>query len=176
MFHSTRLTLLLTVCLVLHSLGWAGGPPCPPRVDLARFQGCWYEVARAPNVFQRRCQLTTAEYRLLPNGQLQVINRCQTCRGRCKSLKGRACTTNPPCNNRLIVSFPVPFGQLPKRLGRANYFIHYVSPNYDTAVVGTPQRGLFWVLSRDRQLCPAELQRLLGIARRCGYDTSMLVM
>ena len=175
MFQSTCLMLPLIVCLVVNPIGGADASPCPPRVDLVRFQGCWYEVARAPNVFQRRCQLTTAEYRVLPNGQLQVINRCQTCRGRCRSLRGRAGTTNPPCNNRLIVSFPVPFGQLPKRLGRVNYVIHYVSPDYRTAVVGTPQRGLFWVLSRDRDLCPAELQCLLCMARRCGYDTSTLV-
>ncbi len=166
--------LSLMVCLLFTSRGLAGRP-CPPQVNLERFEGCWYEVARAPNFFQRSCRMTTAEYHMLSSGEVRVINRCQTYRGRMKSIQGQACSANPPCNNQLIVSFPMPFGQLSQRLGRPNYVIHYVSPHYRYAVVGTPQRGLFWILSRKRDVSEAELQRLLAIARSCGYDTTRLV-
>lgn len=142
------------------------------RVDLAQFEGCWHEVARSPNLFQRNCRQSTAEYRMLPDGRVQVTNRCATCRGGCRSLVGSACSTNPPCNTKLIVSFDVPFGRLSQRLGRPNYEIHYVSADYRTAVVGTPQRGLYWVLAREPNLDEASIQHLLAIAAAHGYDTS----
>ncbi len=48
-----------------------------PRVDLERYVGRWYEIARYPNRFQKDCARdTTAEYALRPDGRLRVTNRC----------------------------------------------------------------------------------------------------
>lgn len=145
-------------------------------VDLAAFQGVWHEVARSPNLFQRNCKSTTAEYRLMADGRVQVINRCVTRQGGCKTIQGTACSTNPPCNNELIVSLDAPFARRAERRGRVNYQIHYVSPDYQTAVVGTPRRRTVWILSRNPQIAPEQLAQLKRIARNAGYDTNRLVV
>ena len=144
-------------------------------VDLNQFQGVWHEVARSPNLFQRNCQSSTAEYRLRADGRIQVINRCTTSDGGCRTIQGTACSTNAPCNNQLIVSLDAPFARRAERRGRVNYQIHYVSPDYQTAVVGTPRGRNVWVLSRASQIAPQQLSYLKSIARNAGYRTDNLI-
>lgn len=144
-------------------------------VDVQSFQGLWHEVARSPNLFQRRCQSSTAEYRLQANGKLQVTNRCATSNGGCKVIQGSAVSTNPPCNNRLIVSLNAPFARGAERRGKVNYQILHVSPDYQSAVVGTPGRRLVWILSRDPNPSAGQLNHLKTIARAAGYRTDNLV-
>lgn len=143
-------------------------------VDLNQFQGVWHEVARSPNLFQRNCCSSTAEYRLNTNGTVTVTNRCSNRNGQCTTIQGTARSTNH-CNNQLIVSFPVPFGRTSDRRGRANYIIHYVSPDYQRAVVGTPRGRLVWILSRTPSISRYEYQQLTSVAAQAGYRLDNLV-
>ena len=45
-------------------------------LDVPRYMGTWYEIARYPNWFQKKCVGDTrADYSLQPDGRVQVINR-----------------------------------------------------------------------------------------------------
>ena len=165
-------TIILTASIAVATQSATAQTAYP--VDLNQFQGVWHEVARSPNLFQRNCCSTTAEYRVNCDGSVSVINRCATRNGQCKTISGTALATNG-CNNQLVVSFPVPFGRVAERRGRANYIIHYVSPDYQRAVVGTPRGRLVWLLSRTPQLSGDELQQLKNIAAGAGYQTNNLI-
>jgi apolipoprotein D and lipocalin family protein len=47
------------------------------HVDVNRYVGTWYEIAKMPVFFQRDCAGgTTATYKLLKEGTISVVNRC----------------------------------------------------------------------------------------------------
>ena len=148
--------------------------PTVPWVDLNRFAGCWHEVARLPNIFQRNCVGATARYTPLADGSIRVENTCRTFRGRCRSITGRA--EPVPCsgNARLRVRFAGVAGLMPvSRAG--NYWIIALDDDYQWAMVGTPDRRFLWLLSRDRGL-PREIEgMLIGRARCLGFDVDRLV-
>jgi len=56
-------------------------PPTVARVELARYQGTWYEIARLPMWFQRNCLRSQATYGLLETGEVSVLNECDTAGG-----------------------------------------------------------------------------------------------
>ena len=60
-------------------------------VDLTRYVGRWYEIARLPNTFQKKCADTvTADYTIGANGKIEVINRCRKTSGEYATAKGKA--------------------------------------------------------------------------------------
>jgi apolipoprotein D and lipocalin family protein len=140
-----------------------------PSVDLTRYAGKWYEIARLPNRFQRDCAGdTTATYELRPDGKITVINQCRTPDGRLKSARGtarRASDKEP--NTKLKVTFFWPF--------YGNYWIIDLDPDYNWAVVGEPGRKYLWVLSRTPRLDEALYQQILERARHQGYDVSRMI-
>jgi hypothetical protein len=79
--------------------------PTVPCVDLYRYSGTWYEIARLPNIFQRNCRCSTAQYVPDPDGSVTVINSCTTPRGRQRQVVGRATTVPGSGNARLRVGF-----------------------------------------------------------------------
>ena len=148
--------------------------PTVSWVDLNRFSGTWHEVARLPNIFQRTCVGATARYTPLADGSIRVENSCRTCRGRCRSITGRA--EPVPCsgNARLRVRFSGVAGLMPVS-HEGNYWIIALDENYRWAMVGTPDRRFLWLLSRDRCL-PREIEGMLISRARClGFDVDRLV-
>jgi apolipoprotein D and lipocalin family protein len=140
-----------------------------PSVDLNRYAGKWYEIARLPNRFQRDCAGdTTATYTLRPDGKITVLNQCRTAQGRLKSAKGiaRVADKNGP-TSKLEVSFFWPF--------YGKYWIIDLDPEYRWAAVGEPKRKYFWVLSREPSLDEGVYQGILERARNQGYDLERLM-
>ena len=138
-------------------------------VDLSRYAGKWYEIARLPNRFQKDCASdTTATYSLRPDGKITVVNQCVTAQGKVKSATGtaRPAGTKEP-NSKLKVTFFWPFS--------GDYWIIDLDPEYRWAMVGEPKRQYLWVLSRTPQLPEGTLDRLIARAREQGYDVSRLL-
>ena len=137
-------------------------------VDVNRYMGLWYNIASIPTTFERRCvQGTTAEYTLLDNGKIQVVNTCYDAKGNADVARGRAWVPDPKEPAKLKVSFV-------RFLGiwwfGAPYWIIDLADDYSYAVVGHPTRRYGWILSRTPTL-PEDV--LAGIIRRLeaqGYD------
>jgi apolipoprotein D and lipocalin family protein len=138
-------------------------------VDLARYAGKWYEIARLPNRFQRDCASdTTASYTLRLDGKITVVNACRTSEGKAKTATGTArLASDKEPNSKLKVSFFWPF--------YGNYWIIDLDPDYKWAVVGEPGRKYFWILSREPRLDDTLYQQVLDRARQQGYDVSPLI-
>jgi len=147
-----------------------------PEVDLARYAGQWYEVARLPNRFQANCVGdVTATYTPREDGTVGVVNRCRTGDGEhaWDIAKGVARPLDDS-NARLRVSFlPEWLRWLP--VGWGHYWVLELDPQYRWALVGEPDRRYLWVLSRTPTLPPERLDALLGIAREMGFPVSEVV-
>ncbi len=147
-----------------------------PSVDLNRYVGTWYEIARLPNSFQSKCAgEVTATYTLLEDGDIQVINRCRSENGEMREAKGRAkLATDDGSNSKLKVRFaPAILSFLPFVWG--DYWIILLAPDYSYAVVGEPERRYLWILSRTPSMDEAAFGKILEQVRQNGYDLSGLI-
>jgi apolipoprotein D and lipocalin family protein len=147
-----------------------------PKVDLNRYAGQWYEIARYPNWFQKACAgETTATYTLLKDGGLKVVNRCREQGGSFKSAEGAGrVASKDGSNSKLEVRFaPAALSWLSAVWG--DYQIIALGPDYDYAVVGTPDRKYLWILARQARL-PEELYRkLVALAVEQGFQADKIV-
>ncbi len=146
--------VLCTLWLGLLLVGCAGSPKNPPateQVDLQRYQGTWYELARLPMFFQRNCAQSEAHYRLQEDQSIQVINRCLTLDGDWEQVEGRAVAQQPGRTDKLWVRFDNWFANLFPNVARGDYWVLAVDDDYRTALVGNPNREYLWLLSRTRR-------------------------
>jgi len=169
---------MITACViaVLGSASVAGiaeAQDLPPlrtveRVDLSRYLGRWYEIARLPNSFQKNCLKSLADYSLRDDGDITVLNSCTDKQdGTLRQSKGRAWVVDTASNALLKVSFFWPF--------RGDYWIIELGNQYEYAVVGTPNRRYFWVLSRAQTMDNALYEAIMQRARLQGFDTGAVV-
>ncbi|WP_312954727.1 lipocalin family protein [Pseudomonas songnenensis] len=167
------------LCLVLLSGCVGGGREQPPEtvgdVDLQRYQGTWYELARLPMFFQRDCVRSEAHYALQADGSVAVTNRCETEDGGWQEAKGEAVPQEAGSTDRLWVRFDNWFSRLFPDLTKGHYWVLYLDEGYGTALVGSPDRKYLWLLARDTEVDQATRERLLAEAERRGYDTRELL-
>jgi len=137
-------------------------------LDLERYLGKWYEIARFPNRFEKGCTGVTAEYAIRPDGKVSVINTCHedTPTGPMNRIEGQAWVKAP---GKLTVTF-VPW--LP--FARGDYWVLHVEPDYSMAVVGEPKGKTGWILARGKSLSPAKTDRAMKVLEKNGYDTTKL--
>ena len=145
------------------------------KIELDRYLGVWYEVARKPMYFQNQCDRdVSATYTLNENGNVTVDNRCYSKDGKLKQSIGEAFVQNAPFNSKLKVSFlPEAVRWLP--VGRGSYWILKIDDHYQTVLVGEPQRKYMWVLSRSAQADQAIVKEYLEYAKSLGYDLSDII-
>ncbi|MEM9046990.1 MAG: lipocalin family protein [Pseudomonadota bacterium] len=141
-------------------------------VDLERYQGLWYEIARYPNSFEEGCFGVTAEYSLNEDGSVKVVNTCRqgALDGPEEVAEGRATSASAE-GDKLEVGF-VPW--LPFAVG--DYWILSVTDAYSVAVIGTPDGGFGWILAREPSLNDVELEAAYAVLRRNGYDPAALYL
>jgi apolipoprotein D and lipocalin family protein len=145
------------------------------RVDLVRYAGDWFEVARLPNRFQRRCVGDVrARYTIRPDGRIEVLNRCRTEEGE-TGATGVARVVDLQTSAKLKVRFaPAALSFLPFVWG--DYWVLGLADDYTWAVVGSPDRKYLWILSRTRQLPPAVFSAAVDLAQSNGFDTDQLIV
>jgi apolipoprotein D and lipocalin family protein len=153
-------------------------PPAPvhavPFVDLDRYLGNWFEIARFPNRFQRQCVGDVrAAYIRRSDGLLDVVNRCRTTDGETEA-RGVARIVDRQTFAKLKVRFaPAWLSWLPTVWG--DYWIIGLAPDYSWAVVGEPGRNYLWILARAPQLDGTSMAAARSAARASGYDVERLV-
>lgn len=164
-----QLTIILGLVLALASGCAARGPDRAPlttvdSVDLQRYLGKWYEIASYPAWFARGCTATTAEYSLLPDGNIEVINRCRkgNIAGPVRESKGRAQVVDTVNNTKLAVTFFPPF--------KGDYWIIDLDEDYQWAVVGVPDRDYLWILSRTPTMDAALYAEIQARVAAQGFD------
>lgn len=142
--------------------------PTAATVDLGRYSGRWYEIARLPNRFEKDCEAVTADYARRPDGLISVTNSCRKGApdGPLKVAKGRARVVDTGSNAKLEVSFFGPFW--------GDYWILYLTEDYSLSLVGEPSGRYLWVLSRTPALSTERLSQSIEYLQSLGYDTSAL--
>jgi apolipoprotein D and lipocalin family protein len=139
-----------------------------PFVDLQRYTGVWYEIARLPNRFQKQCvRNVTATYTLRDDGRIDVMNRCVDEDGELTEAQGIARIADTTSRSKLEVSF-VRF--LGISLFWGDYWIIGLAEDYRYAVIGSPSRAYAWILSRTPAMTAPDLARVHEILRNQGYD------
>ncbi len=142
-------------------------PATAAYVDLRRYMGRWYEIARLPYFTQRRCvKDVQADYVLGDDGMVYVTNRCTHQDGNVGTAKGVARVVDRSGNARLEVSFRTLYGV---HVLWDDYWIIGVGADYDYALVGQPTRKRGWVLARDPAPREHQIQRWLAEFAEQGF-------
>ena len=139
------------------------------HVDLNRYIGVWYEIARYPNRFQKGCLGSRATYSLRPDGKISVLNECyDEDSSKHRKAEGKAWVVDKTTNAKLKVSFFWPFS--------GHYWIIELGKDYEYAVIGHPDREYLWILSRTEEMPDDLYKEVLSRLEKHGYDTSRLIM
>ncbi len=145
-----------------------------PELDVPRYMGTWYEIAKFPNWFQRKCVSgTKAEYSLNSDGTVKVINRCKLDSGEMIEAIGAAKQIGPASSPKLKVRFaPGWISFLPFVWG--DYWVIDLDTRYQIVAVSEPKREYLWILSRKPSIDPVEYKNLLARLAKQGFDLSKL--
>jgi apolipoprotein D and lipocalin family protein len=173
-----RLFLEVLMVLAFTALARAENqdPKVVPSVDLQRYQGKWYEIARLPNRFQQQCVgNVAATYTLRQDGKIAVLNECKLKDGKTDRAEGiaRLADSKGP-NSKLKVRFaPAYLSFLPFVWG--DYWIIDLAPDYSYALVGDPARKYFWILARNPKIDEQIYKQLVEKARAQGFPVNRLI-
>ena len=144
-----------------------------PRVDIQRYMGTWYEIARLPMRHEPEDATdVTATYTLKDDGKVEVCNRMRR-RGEVEEALGEASAIDDSAS-RLEVSF-LPAGLRWIPFTKGDYWIIGLEPDYSVALVGSPDREYLWLLARTPRIEPATREHYLAIARGQGFDLAPLI-
>lgn len=162
-----RMLMVLSFFLLA---GCAGAPPNPPptvpNLDLDRYMGKWFEIARYEHAFQRGCIDSRATYERLGPNKVEVVNECIK-EGAISKAKAKVWLPDLKEPGKLKVSFFWPF--------KGDYWIVGLGAEYEYALVSDPHRKYLWILSRSPRMEQQQLAKLLEELRRLGFDTGKLI-
>ena len=175
LFNNILITKRVVAATVALGLAGGCGAVYPPldvveKVDLDRYAGRWYEIARYPNSFERDCVGATADYTPRDDGRIEVVNTCfeSTLDGPERVVEGSARVADPTTNAKLRVTFFWPF--------EGDYWIIDLDEDYEYAVVGEPSRSFLWILSRTPQMEEDTYADIIESLPAFGYDPGELIL
>jgi apolipoprotein D and lipocalin family protein len=144
-------------------------PSVVSSVDLNRYKGVWYEIARLPNFFERKLKCISATYTLRDDGKITVLNAGNYISDKLKSTssKGVAWIPDKTSPAKLKVQFFWPFS--------GDYWIMYLDKDYRYVLVGDPSLKYLWILSREKKMDEMTIQMLLQKAIDNGYDVKSII-
>jgi len=174
----------LTIGLALAAWQWAALPVAAQTVtsavttiaslDVPRYMGTWYEIAKFPNRFQARCVANTrAQYTAQTDGSIQVLNSCTTTEGNTIEALGKALQVGPSTSPKLQVRFaPAWLSWLPLVWG--DYWVIDLDADYQLAAVSDAKRDYLWVLSRTPQVSPKAYEALITRLQAQHFEVQKL--
>lgn len=159
--------------LLLFSLSfpiWANteDPKVITKIDFSRYAGHWYEIAHAPNFFQKLCERSSAQYEIINASQVSVLNTCYRNNRVFTTINGVATVSDPLVPAKLKVDFGL-FGR------KGDYWIVDLAPDYSWAIVSGPKKNSLFILARSAPMKKELLQKLLLKLKKEGFKTESLV-
>ena len=162
--------LIISIGILLFSCG-GNYPPLETveSVDIQKYLGKWHEIAMLPNRFQEGCHCTTAEYSLIDEETIRIVNTCNqdSSDGEIDQANGKGFVVEGSNNAKLKVQFFWPF--------KGDYWILELDEDYQYALVGSPSREYLWILSRKPTLDETIVAQLKQNAEQKGFDTSKMI-
>lgn len=161
--------LIFITAMIFNSAHSQKAPSVVATVDLERYTGTWYEIARLPNSFERKLKCTSATYTLRDDGKITVLNKGHyiTDPAKVSSIKGVAWVPDKNVKAKLKVQFFWPFS--------GNYWIMYLEKDYKYVLVGDPALKFLWILSREKKMDEITYKMLLQKAIDNGYDVGPII-
>jgi apolipoprotein D and lipocalin family protein len=160
---------ILSLAVLLGIFASTKNPELPTveKVDLTKYAGQWFEIAKLPNRFEKGLECITATYTIKKNGKVEVRNGgIKIKNGKKQDIKGTAWVPNKNLPGVLKVRFFWPFA--------GDYYIMELDENYQYALVGSPSRDYLWILSREPQLNEKIYAKLIDTAKEQGFDISTM--
>jgi apolipoprotein D and lipocalin family protein len=138
------------------------------HVDIERYMGTWYEIAKFPQRFEDGLVGITATYSLLSNGKVRVLNSGYVgdFNGKLKTAKGKAWVVDRKTNAKLKVSFFWPFA--------GDYWIIELGKDYEYAVIGEVSRNYMWILSRTPKMKEEVYEGIVQRLKQKEFDVSRI--
>jgi apolipoprotein D and lipocalin family protein len=138
-------------------------------VDLKRYSGTWYEIARLPAVFEKNLKCVTATYTIRDDGKITVLNKGHKISDPSKESKATGVAWIPDIKSpaKLKVQFFWPFS--------GNYWILELDKDYKYVLVGDPSFKYLWILAREKTLDEQIYKKLLEHAVKAGFDVSPII-
>jgi apolipoprotein D and lipocalin family protein len=164
-----KFTIVIIASMLFTTAFSQTGVKVVSSVDLKRYSGTWYEIARLPDFFEKSLQCVTATYSLRNDGKITVLNKGYKTGDKMKesTAKGVAWVPDPKVPAKLKVQFFWPFS--------GNYWIIDLEKDYKYALVGDPSFKYLWILSREKVMDEVTYNKLLEIAVKNGFDVSPIL-
>jgi apolipoprotein D and lipocalin family protein len=164
-----RSILLLITIMVFGSVYSQKVPSVVATVDLNRYKGTWYEIARLPIYFEKKLKCVTATYSLRDDGKITVLNKGFYITDSQKSTSSEGVAWIPDKNSpaKLKVQFFWPFS--------GDYWILYLEKDYNYVLVGDPSYKYLWILAREKIMDEQTYNMLLQKAIDNGYDVKPII-
>ena len=139
------------------------------ELDIDRYLGTWYEIARLDHSFERGLEKVTADYSYRNDGGIKVVNRgFDPVKNKWKEAIGKAYFVEASDIGRLKVSFFGPF------YGGYNIFL-LDQKDYSYSVVCGPKKSYLWILARTPHLDKKTVDELISKINAYGFKTDELI-
>jgi lipocalin len=160
---------ILLTAMIFSSSNAQTKPTVVSSVDLNRYKGLWYEIARLPNYFERKLKCISATYTLRDDGKISVVNKGNYISDPAKSNSAKGVAWIPDKNSpaKLKVQFFWPFS--------GDYWIMHLDKDYRYVLVGEPSFKYLWILAREKKMDEATYQMLMKKAVDNGYDVKTII-
>lgn len=165
---------MIVMCLLCGTMALEGANKIDnstvKEIDLNRYMGRWYEIARFDHFFERGLVGCIAEYSFRDDGLIKVVNTGykKSFDGKFKESVGKARVKDSEIPGQLEVAFFLNF--------YGDYYVLELAPDYSYVLVGSSSDDFLWILSRTPKMKKEDLDFLLMRAQQRGYDISKLIM
>lgn len=145
-----------TIFILFSTLLLSKSPIPVPHVDIKKFSGLWYEMARTYNSYQKECVASSVEYKLQEDNTYNVYNRCfeKVIGGELIEYSGKAKPANGDSMSKIDMTYYYIFTQ--------EYRVIHLEKDYSAAVVADKEMDKVWVMSRTPKLQKKTFKRILA--------------
>jgi apolipoprotein D and lipocalin family protein len=162
--------LILIIIMFFYTVQGQNNLTVVPAVDLQKYAGTWFEIARLPFSFESKLKCITATYSLRKDGNIDVLNKGHLISDpvKIKSSKGKAFIPDKKVPAKLKVQFFWPF--------KGDYWIMELDKEYKYVMIGEPSYKYLWILAREKKIDQAVMDKLFRKATDAGYNLTNLIL